>query len=137
MRRITLLVTLLAAFCAAGVYAQPRTLGARRLVVDNGAANRIYVDANNAAVSGLSVSVQPGYVASACAILDLNANTTTSRKLGFLGPRGAEADKVNICDGATPPDGLLIYNTTFSQYEYFHGPSLMWTPIVSGWAITH
>jgi hypothetical protein len=136
MRRITLFVT----FCVTllvttSVFAQPRTLGARRLVIDNGAGNRVYIDADAGSTSGASVSLIAGYLPSACAILDLDANTSGTQKLGFLGPRVSEFDKLNnMC--AAPPDGLLIYNTTFSQYEYYHLPSGMWVPIVSGWAIT-
>jgi hypothetical protein len=128
MRRITLLVTLFAVFLAAGVYAQPRSIGGRRLVIDNGAGTNTYVTSAN----GLGVSVLPLYAPAACAILDLNSNTSGSAKLGFLGPRVAEVDKINIC-GGTPPAGMLIYNSTFNYYEFFNGA--VWAPIVSGWSL--
>ncbi|HYM20848.1 MAG TPA: hypothetical protein VEW28_07585 [Candidatus Kapabacteria bacterium] len=70
-------------------------------------------------------NVVPGTFPSVCAILDLSSTTR-----GFLPPRVTTAQELAIC-GGTPPQGLVVYNTTTGTLDVY-GP-FGWG--ASGWAL--
>jgi hypothetical protein len=99
-----------------------RTFGVRRLIVDAGdglTSNFIYLINRSASLgidnTGLTTPAFPN----SCALLDLNSTTK-----GFLPPRMTNAQMLLMC-GGTPPEGLMIANTTKHSLDFYNGSG--WT----------
>ncbi len=99
-----------------------RTGGFREIDLDDNAGGITYLTAlgGSLGINGMDVLPDP------CAILDLNSTTK-----GLLIPRMTGAQVSALC--AVP--GMLAYNTTTNNFEYFNGGS--WATIIStgAWGI--
>lgn len=107
----------------------PRTFGARRFLLDDGtnaATGLIYMTDNGGSLGiDLNGNVN-GTFPSTCALLDLSSTTK-----GFLTPRMTTLQELAIC-GGTPPEGLIVYNTTTHTLDIYASGS--WGAI-SGWTL--
>src|SRR5690242_12357156 len=98
MKRLNFVVsTMLVLLVASGLYAQPRLLGARGVILDDNASNKVYITTSLGGVGINGLNIGPD----ACAILDLSSQTK-----GFLPPRMSPTEIALLCGGA-PPEGLM------------------------------
>ena len=105
---------------SAVLHAQPigRTVGARRLVLDNNdliPSHNVYL-IDNAGTLGIdNQGLFLGGFPSPCAMLDLSSTTK-----GFLPPRMSTIQELLIC-GGSPIEGLMLYNLTNHAAEFYNG----------------
>ncbi|HYM20826.1 MAG TPA: hypothetical protein VEW28_07475 [Candidatus Kapabacteria bacterium] len=131
MRRLSYLIVamLLVLATTTSIFAQggaARTFGAGRIQLDDGAGHFVYLSDNNGSLGIDANGLVSGTFPSQCAMLDISSTTK-----GFLAPRMTTAQELAIC-GGTPPEGLIVYNTTTHTLDVYNGTS--WGPI-SGWTL--
>ncbi|MDP4229784.1 MAG: hypothetical protein Q8916_05195 [Bacteroidota bacterium] len=99
-----------------------RMLGARRFDFDDNAGNHIFMT-NSLGSIGINNSLT---LPNSCALLDLSSLTK-----GFLVPRMNALQEASVCSG-TPPEGLIVYNTTTHSLDIYNGT--LWGS-ASGWSL--
>lgn len=105
-----------------------RILGAQQLMLDdnNPAHVKTFLSPSNGSLGiDNTGAITVGTFPNPCALLDLNSTT-----MGFLPPRMTLAQELAMC-GGTPPEGMVVYNTTTHTLDVYGGT--FWG--AAGWAL--
>lgn len=142
-RTVTLLgVFLCIAIFSLNGYAQPRTLGARGLILDDGANRRIQITDLNRAIGIGTNNPDPSSILHLDGLGSFGVFPpygTGVNAADGVGPRGVLLPRMTTAqrnDIDNPANGLLIYNTDVGQFQYYNGGTFSWTPMAtSGWSV--
>ena len=114
-----ILLLFLSIIFAASVIAQPvkRLLGSQGFDLDDNAHHHIFITDNNGGIGIDSTGHVTLGFPNSCSILDISSTTH-----GVLIPRLTTAQEMGVC-GGTPPEGMLMYNTTTHTFDVYNGSS--------------
>lgn len=125
---IAVLIFMVGALTTSFAQTGQRIIGAQQFQLDdnNPAHPKTYLTSVSGALGIDNTGiVTPGTFPNPCALLDL-ASTTQ----GFLPPRMTTAQELAMC-GGTPPEGMIVYNTTTHSLDVYGGG--IWG--AAGWAL--